>query len=140
MSTEHDTPPAATLEPEASPDASGDLSFDRWIRDQVEAEEYFFQKIRLPNGVETPGWSDPEKEKLPHYHLPEDLTGMRVLDVGCAEGFFSFEAEKRGASEVVSIDSFPDSIRRFNICKAAKGSKANGYLANVYELSPRTFG
>jgi len=77
---------------------------------------------------------------LPHYGLPEDLAGMRVLDIGCAEGFFSFEAEKRGALEVVSIDSFPESIRRFNICKAALGSKAIPFLCNVYDLDPRTFG
>ena len=65
---------------------------------------------------------------------------MRVLDIGCAEGYFSFEAERRGAREVVAIDSFPESIRRFNICRAALGSNATAFLANVYELSPRTFG
>ena len=65
---------------------------------------------------------------------------MRVLDIGCAEGFFSFEAERRGATEVVAIDSFPDSVRRFNICRSALASKATAFLTNVYELSPRTFG
>ncbi|MEM9556437.1 MAG: DUF1698 domain-containing protein [Acidobacteriota bacterium] len=127
-------------EPHAPVAPKDEQSFDAWIREQVEAESYFFQKIELPGGLVTPGWSDPAVDKLPFYHLPEDLTGMRVLDIGCAEGFFSFEAEARGAREVVSIDSFPDSVRRFNICKAAKGSKANAYLCNVYDLSEKTMG
>jgi tRNA (mo5U34)-methyltransferase len=115
------------------------LSFDEWIRSRVEAEHYWFQRIDLGT-LSTPGWSDPELEKLPHYGLPDSLIGKRVLDVGCAEGFFSFECERRGAAEVVAIDSFPDSVRRFNICRAALSSRATAYLSNVYDLNPRTFG
>lgn len=113
---------------------------EAWHRAQVEAEGYWFQRITLGPDFVTPGWSDPQTEKLPYYGLPEDLTGMRVLDVGCAEGFFSFECERRGAAEVVAIDSFPDSVRRFNICKAALGSKAVAYLTNVYDVTPKAFG
>jgi 2-polyprenyl-3-methyl-5-hydroxy-6-metoxy-1,4-benzoquinol methylase len=47
--------------------------------------------------------SDPRMEKLPHFGLPESMSGMRVLDIGCAEGFFSFEAERRGAREVIGL-------------------------------------
>ena len=65
---------------------------------------------------------------------------MRVLDIGCAEGFFSFEAERRGAREVIGIDSFPDSVRRFNIVKAARQSNANAFLMNVYDLEPKRLG
>ena len=124
----------------SSAPVGSELSFDDWIRSQVENEDYWFQKIRLREDLATPGWSDPKIEKLPHYGLPEDLSGMRVLDIGCAEGFFSFEAERRGAAEVVSIDSFPESVRRFNICRAALGSRAIPYLCNVYDLDPETFG
>lgn len=34
-----------------------------------------------------------------------DFRGKSVLDVGCRDGLFSFEAEKRGASEVTGIDN-----------------------------------
>ena len=68
------------------------------------------------------------------------MHGMRVLDVGCAKGFFSFETERRSAAKVVAVDSFPDSVRRFNICRDALTSKAVACLTNVYDLSPRTFG
>jgi 2-polyprenyl-3-methyl-5-hydroxy-6-metoxy-1,4-benzoquinol methylase len=113
---------------------------EEWIRQQVQAEPYWFQKVEVLPGFFTSGWSDPSVEKLPYYGLPEDLTGMRVLDIGCAEGFFSFEAERRGAREVIGIDSFPDSIRRFNIVKSARQSNATAYLMNVYDLEPKRLG
>jgi tRNA (mo5U34)-methyltransferase len=116
------------------------MGFHNWVQSEVEAEPYWFHRIELAPGLVTPGWNDPIETKVPYFRLPDDMTGMRVLDVGCSEGFFSFEAERRGASEVVAIDSAPDSIRRFNICRAALGSSVQGYLTNVYDLSPRTFG
>jgi len=117
-----------------------DESILGWIRHQVESEIYWFQKIEVLPGLFSPGWSDPAVDKLPFYGLPKDLTGKRVLDIGCAEGFFSFEAERRGAREVIGIDSFPDSIRRFNITKAARQSNASAFLMNVYDLEPRRLG
>lgn len=111
-----------------------------WIRHQVAAEPYWFQKIEVLPGLFSPGWSDPVTEKLPFFGLPADLTGKRVLDIGCAEGYFSFEAERRGAREVVGIDSFPASVRRFNITKAARQSNATAYLMNVYDLEPKRLG
>ncbi len=111
-----------------------------WIRYQVEAERYWFQKVELFPGYSSPGWDDPAQNKLPYYALPDDLTGMRVLDIGCAEGFFSFEAERRGAREVIGIDSFSDSVRRFNIVKEARQSNATAFLMNVYDLEPKRLG
>ena len=116
------------------------VAYRDWLRSQVEAEDYWFQEIDLGNGVVTPGWSKPLTEKLPFFGLPDDMSGMRVLDIGCCEGFFSFEAERRGAAEVVAIDSFPESIRRFNVCRSALGSKATAHLASVYDLNPTNFG
>jgi tRNA (mo5U34)-methyltransferase len=37
--------------------------------------------------------------------IPEDLTGMSVLDIGCNAGFYSIEMARRGAERVVGIDS-----------------------------------
>jgi len=123
------------------PDRVGQpLAHMDWLKAQIEREAYWFHRIELASELVTPGWSDPKTEKLPYYGLPDDLRGMRVLDIGCAEGFFSFEAERRGASEVVAIDSFPDSVRRFNVCRNALDSKAIAYLTNVYDLSARSFG
>ena len=75
-----------------------DMRVEDWVRSQVESEPYWFHRIELPNGVVTPGWSNPTVDKLPYFGLPDDMTGMRVLDIGHAEGFFCFEAERRGAA------------------------------------------
>lgn len=37
--------------------------------------------------------------------IPADLTGWTVLDIGCNAGFYAFEMKRRGAAEVVAIDS-----------------------------------
>ena len=65
------------------------------------------------NGVKGDSDSQAKLEKL---CLPEDLTGKRVLDLGCNEGFFCFEAEKRGA-EVVGLDIDLKSIEYANSLK-----------------------
>jgi tRNA (mo5U34)-methyltransferase len=39
--------------------------------------------------------------------LPADLSGKRVLDIGCNGGFFSLQMKQRGAREVVGIDIMP---------------------------------
>lgn len=36
--------------------------------------------------------------------IPQDLTGMTVLDVGCNGGFYSIEMKRRGAKRVLGID------------------------------------
>jgi tRNA (mo5U34)-methyltransferase len=116
------------------------LTHTEWLKAQIEKEAYWFHRIELSSDLVTPGWSDPKKDKLPYFGLPDDMCGMRVLDIGCSEGFFSFEAERRGAKEVIAIDSRPDSVRRFNVCRNALDSKATAYLTNVYDLSARSFG
>jgi tRNA (mo5U34)-methyltransferase len=38
-------------------------------------------------------------------HLPGDLSGKSVLDIGCNAGFYSIEMKRRGAKRVLAIDS-----------------------------------
>lgn len=116
------------------------LLFADWVRQRVAAESYWFHRMELPGGILTPGWSDPGVDKLPYFGLPEDMRGMRVLDIGAAEGFFSFEAERRGAAEVIAIENYPPMIRKFHLCAAALGSRAASYCMSVYDLDRRTLG
>jgi len=46
-------------------------------------------------------------------YIPDNLAGKRVLDLGCADGFFSIEMARRGA-QVVAIDAAPKMIARLN--------------------------
>ncbi len=63
---------------------------------------YWYHSVDLGNGIVTPGDYD-FRNSLAGFHFPEDMSGMRVLDVGSATGFFAFEFERRGA-EVVSVE------------------------------------
>jgi tRNA (mo5U34)-methyltransferase len=38
-------------------------------------------------------------------HLPDDLSGKSVLDIGCNAGFYSIEMKRRGAERILGIDS-----------------------------------
>src|SRR5215469_6621692 len=116
------------------------LASSEWIKSRIAEEPYWFHRMELPGGVVTPGWSDPKIDKLPHFGLPQNMTGMRVLDIGNAEGFFSFEAERRGAAEIIGIENYPPMARKFEICRAAQGSRARTYMASVYDLNPGSFG
>ena len=62
----------------------------------------WWHTIKL-DGVQTPG-RDNSEWKLSTLQMPKDLTGKSVIDVGAWDGFFSFEAEKRGA-DVLAIDT-----------------------------------
>src|SRR5215475_7754739 len=65
----------------------------------------WFHTFNFGNGIVTSG-RDNSYKRLKTLHLPETLSGMSVLDIGSWDGFFAFEAERRGASRVLATDSF----------------------------------
>ena len=74
---------------------------------------YWYHTIDLGNGLVTPGLYD-YRETIAQFQFPEDMRGMKVLDVGSASGFFAFEFERRGARVVSTelpslrdLDRFP---------------------------------
>jgi tRNA (mo5U34)-methyltransferase len=79
-------------------------------------------------------------------HLPKRLNGMSVLDVGAWDGFYSFEAERRGASKVLATDSFSwgrggwGSKEAFELARSALGSNVGDLEIDVFELSPERVG
>lgn len=42
------------------------------------------------------------------------MSGRRVLDIGSWDGYWTFEALKRGAKEVIAIDDFSDYLGSLN--------------------------
>lgn len=65
----------------------------------------WYHSIDLPGGIVTPGVVN-NSRVLPRLKLPASLEGLSVLDVGAWDGFYSFEAARRGAREVLATDSF----------------------------------
>src|SRR5262245_66397580 len=62
----------------------------------------WWHSIDLGDGRITPGVRTLEELQRVYasFGLPENLCGKRVLDIGSWDGFFSFEAERRGAEAV----------------------------------------
>lgn len=101
----------------------------------------WYQSIPLGNGVITPGETgDAEERKLELMRLPKDLSGKSVLDIGCNEGFFSFDAERRGAKRVVAIDKSVEAKEKFNLVKNLMKSKVELLFSDLLELDPAKLG
>lgn len=120
------------------------------LRRRVAAIPYWYHRIELPGGVVTPGWAPLDREA---YRVPADLTGKRVLDVGAWDGFWSFEALRRGASRVLAIDDFSDLLgclparerawETFDLCREALGydpARCDRRELSVYEAGPESTG
>ena len=87
-------------------------------------------------GTVTPGIHDPRDTEL-SMGFPKSFKGKRVLDVGCADGYYSFAAEKLDASEVVAIDEREWGSKT---AKALLDSKVQFRIMSVYDLSPEKNG
>jgi tRNA (mo5U34)-methyltransferase len=81
----------------------------RDLEERIRALDPWFHNINL-GGV----WTAPDhflgdypgvKFRRFAPHLPDDLRGKSVLDIGCNAGFYSIEMKRRGADRVLGIDS-----------------------------------
>src|ERR1700757_4441868 len=102
----------------------------------------WYHQIELRPGLRTPGLADPPA-RLGMLSLPDDLSGRGVLDVGAWDGFFSFEAERRGARRVVAADSHAWRDRGkggFEFARRALQSRVEDRDLDVMELAPETVG
>jgi tRNA (mo5U34)-methyltransferase len=77
------------------------------------------------------------RDNYARFQLPEDLSGKRVLDIGCWDGFYSFESERRGA-DVVAVDCWwPENY----LCgRALLGSHVEFHELSVYEVTRERLG
>ena len=120
----------------------------------------FYHTIELPGlGVQDGNWD--LRPTIDAYLGRADFRGKRVLDVGAANGFLTFEMERRGA-DVVSFDlpaggqwdlvpfagleertaglrafyeaAVPRRTQAFWLAHSLFGSRARLYLGNVYDL------
>jgi SAM-dependent methyltransferase len=122
----------------------------------VAAHPGWYHTIELADGVTTPGFCD--LRPFAATALPASLTGRRVLDVGTFDGFWAFEAERRGAAQVFALDlpdgdqaDWPPNRRAenlresresglewgsgFKLAHAARGSAVTRVEGNVHDLT-----
>ena len=124
---------------------------------------FFYHAMELPGlGLVPAHWD--LRERFDEYIGGVEIAGKSVLDVGTATGFLSFEAEKRGATQVLSFDMsdarqqtflpFKDKLyyrdherwakqygaeieqwkNAYWLCHRLLESKAAVYYGNIYEL------
>jgi tRNA (mo5U34)-methyltransferase len=114
------------------------------LQDAVNAISWY-HRMPLPGGIVTPGESDTARG-LPRLRLPERLDGQSVLDIGAWDGFYSFEAKRRGAARVLATDSYSwtgpgwGSKAGFLLARQALGLDVEDLDIDVMELSPDRVG
>jgi tRNA (mo5U34)-methyltransferase len=99
----------------------------------------WYHSIELPDGTVIPGIQSIEllRSRIAQYPIPQNLKGMRVLDIGAWDGWFSFEMERRGA-EVVAVDSARQET--FFEAKRLLNSKVEYLVEDICYLTPRDIG
>lgn len=102
------------------------------------AKHEWMHTIDLGQGVVTPGRWPVNKNTLAVYDRL-DFKGKKVLDLGTCNGLWSFEAERRGAAEVYSIDYLTHvgywCTPAYKLAHEALGSKARYFPdMNVYDV------
>ena len=110
----------------------------------------FYHSLDLPiSGYQVGHWD--LRNQFDKYINFTNLRGKTVLDVGTASGFLSFEAEKHGAKQVVSVDAasaqfwdrLPFVQNKAMQNRAEWEAEANLYLDSIkrsYWLAHREFG
>ena len=123
----------------------------------------WYHTISLPDGSSTDGVFDMRRPAgaIP---WPAALINGRCLDIGTCDGFWAFEMERRGATEVVAIDvAHANDVdltwegrqraaampvdqggtragHRFNLARSVLGSGVKRLECSVYELDPAIHG
>ncbi|MDD5109293.1 MAG: class I SAM-dependent methyltransferase [Candidatus Omnitrophica bacterium] len=126
------------------------------IIEKINKVPFWWHHIELGYGIVTPGHqggignSSASQRILRRLDLPADFSGKSVLDIGAFDGYFSFEAEKRGAARVLAVDNFYrlekegkhlDSREMgFKTAKEILASNVEYKVMDVLDLSPAAVG
>lgn len=105
---------------------------------------HWHHSIDLGQGVVTPGTKSTAvlADEARRIFDPVDLAGRSVIDIGAWNGFFSFEAKRRGAARVLATDSFVwtfPGIRgreAFDLARNALNLNIEAQLVDVMDLTP----
>lgn len=108
------------------------MSKSLWNEDRVKAmlqeNSFSYQKIELPYGLFTKG---ADRSSTAKKIFPDDMSGKSVLDIGCKQGYFCFEALKRGATKVLGVDVDPESIKKARLLADCLGVEASLELMDI---------
>lgn len=66
--------------------------------------------------------------------IPADLTGKSVLDIGCNGGFYSIQMKRRGAAQVLGIDSDGEYLEQARFAAAVADLDISFEQLSVYDV------
>ena len=117
----------------------------------VKEVPFWWHTIDLGDGVVTPGQIPSFVQQIRLDSIPTNLKGKKVLDIGCWDGFFSFECEKRGGI-VKAIDNLQyekfvkyrykiklNGNLGFQIVKKILNSKVEYKMMDFFDIKDETF-
>jgi tRNA (mo5U34)-methyltransferase len=109
----------------------------RKLTKQAESVPFWWHSIELGEGVVTNGRKSSEQltREWASLRLP-DLSGKSVLDIGAWDGWFSFEAERKGAARVVALDHYAWSLDLAAQQRYVEGCRQNGAVPDPYHTVP----
>lgn len=121
--------------------ASQDANYRSATQAQVEQllRKKNYHSLTLPDGTEIPGLISVAalQHRINSFPIPESLAGRRVLDVGAASGWNSFELARRGA-DVMAVDCVDfEELRTVN---EISGGTVDYRILDVDELDRATVG
>lgn len=107
------------------------------LLEMAKAVPQWWHSIDLGQGVVTDGMQPADflANRVRSLELP-DLHGKHVLDIGAYDGFYSFEAERRGAAGVVALDHYVWSLDLPEHLKYWKACKDQGIVPDPYHQTP----
>lgn len=104
----------------------------------------WWHSIELAPGITTKGVKTPDilAHEARLIFDPIEMTGVSVLDIGAWNGFFSFEAKKRGARRVLACDDYTwkhPAIRGkdgFDLARSSLGLDIEELQIDVLDIGP----
>lgn len=98
------------------------------MQEFLQKGKFGYQKIQLPYGLETKG---DDRSSTRDAIFPDDMTGKTILDIGSLNGYFCFEALKRGAKTAVGIEVNPWYINEATLLADCLGLHAKFRLVDI---------
>jgi tRNA (mo5U34)-methyltransferase len=113
--------------------------FDKNLALELIREKPWHHDFEILPGVRTNGAYNPIR-LWNELQLPEDMTGMSLADVGASNGYFSFQARKRGA-RVVAFDFRHKDNSGFGLAQYINGmSDIEHHQINVLDITREKYG
>lgn len=107
------------------------------VAQEVRALGWWYQHFQLPSGVWTgngkePAYRPETRWNLISAHVPQDLRGKSVLDVGGNAGYFSIQMGLRGAKRIVLLEPYEEFVAQAKYATEEFGIKVEVVNEDVH--------